>query len=62
MENTKKLEGRLSGRSDDENKATEKVGTTSNAQIKVKPEIVTEVPKDIGRHGSDREYDLNPEE
>lgn len=62
MENRNKLEVKLSGRSDDENKAGEKVGTISNAQIKVKPEIVREVPKDIGRHGSDQENDLNPEE
>lgn len=62
MENRMKLEDRLSGRYDDENKAGKKVRTTSDAQIKFKPEIVKEVPKDIGRHGSDQEKDLNSEE
>jgi hypothetical protein len=27
-----------------------------------KPEVVKDVPEDIGRHGSDPEKDLNPEE
>lgn len=30
--------------------------------IEVKPEIVKDIPDDIGRHGSDQEKELNPEE
>lgn len=32
------------------------------AQVEVKPEVVKDVPDNIGRHGSDKERDLNPEE
>lgn len=31
-------------------------------QVEVKPEVVKDVPDNIGRHGSDKEKDLNPEE
>ena len=34
----------------------------SAEQVDVKPEIVKEIPIDMGRHGSDREKELNPEE
>jgi hypothetical protein len=60
--NNKEGEDRRSEKSDDENKEVAKIGNTSNTQIKVKPEIVRDIPHDIGRHGSDPEKDLNPEE
>jgi len=60
--NKKEGENRRSEKSGDENKEVKKIGNTSTARIKVKPEIVKDIPKDIGRHGSDPEKDLNPEE
>ena len=34
----------------------------SNKQVEVKPEVVKNIPKSMGRHGSDKERELNPEE
>ena len=31
-------------------------------QVEVKPEVVKDIPNDMGRHGSDQEKELNPEE
>jgi hypothetical protein len=37
-------------------------GKQKATHVKVKPEIVKDIPNDIGRHGSDHEKELNPEE
>ena len=34
----------------------------NSTHVEVKPEIVKDIPNDIGRHGSDQEKELNPEE
>ena len=31
-------------------------------QVEVKPEVVKDIPNNMGRHGSDKEKELNPEE
>jgi hypothetical protein len=33
-----------------------------SAAQKIKPEVVKDIPNDMGRHGSDDEIELNPEE
>ena len=34
----------------------------STTQVEVKPEVVKNIPNNMGRHGSDKERELNPEE
>lgn len=39
-----------------------KKSSAAVANVEVKPEVVKNMPDDMGRHGSDQETDLNPEE
>ena len=61
----------MKNRKDREHKRADEVVNDINADIKsdkpsvaqeLKPEVVKDIPNDMGRHGSDDEKELNPEE
>jgi hypothetical protein len=62
MNNKSKPENSRSKLSADGKKARRKSSNAFKGEGKDKPGIVKDVPASIGRHGTDQEKDLNPEE
>ncbi len=60
MKNTKQAKteaDKFVDRVKDDEEAKEKA-----THVEVKPEVVKDIPNDMGGHGSDQEKELNPEE
>jgi hypothetical protein len=62
MKNRKGREHKRADKFVDDINAGRKSDKPSTAEVEVKRDIVRDIPNDMGRHGSDQEKELNPEE